>query len=118
MGLLDRITFAKQTSEPPERIDVNPAGTEIVIAWPGEPEATLSAFALRDACPCAGCIDEATGKKTLNPVTIPRDIHAESIEGVGNYAVKINWSDGHGTGLYTWEKLRRVRDAVTAPPRA
>jgi DUF971 family protein len=51
-------------------------------------------------------------------VTIPRDIHAESIEGVGNYAVKINWSDGHGTGLYTWETLRRVRDAVTAPPRA
>jgi DUF971 family protein len=51
-------------------------------------------------------------------VTIPIDIHVETIEGVGNYAVKINWSDGHGTGLYAWDTLRRVSDAVTAPPRA
>ncbi|HYG69448.1 MAG TPA: DUF971 domain-containing protein [Anaeromyxobacteraceae bacterium] len=108
MGLLDRINFGKKPAEPPERIDVNPAGTEIVIAWPGGVEATISAFTLRDACPCAQCIDESTGKKTLNPDTIPRDIHVESVEGVGNYAVKFNWSDGHGTGLYAWNTLRRV----------
>jgi len=28
---------------------------------------------------------------------------------VGNYAIQIEWSDGHATGLYTWETLRGIR---------
>jgi DUF971 family protein len=31
-----------------------------------------------------------------------------SVEPVGNYAIRIHWSDGHSTGLYSWEHLRNI----------
>jgi DUF971 family protein len=108
MGLLDKITFSKVNAEPPERIDLASGGRELVIGWPGGVEATIPAVALRDACPCAGCIEEGTGRKILETSSIPADIQVTELEGVGNYAVKIQWSDGHNTGIYTWPILREV----------
>jgi DUF971 family protein len=107
MGLLDRISFKASTSAPPESIDVTPAG-ELRILWPGGSDVTIPAFSLRDQCPCAGCIDEHTGKKTLDPATIPADIRPLEIRPVGNYAIQFQWSDGHGSGIYTWTLLRRL----------
>jgi DUF971 family protein len=105
MGLLDRITFKKRDVDPPQSIDVTEESA-IRIVWPGGPEVTIPAVRLRDACPCAGCVEEGTGKKLLNPATIPSDIRPLAIEPVGNYAVKVQWSDGHNTGIYTWQVLR------------
>jgi DUF971 family protein len=105
MGLLDRVSFTKQHVEPPEAIDVTEKG-DVRIAWPGGPAVTLPALRLRDACPCAACIEEGTGKKILDPTTIPADIRPEQIAAVGSYAVQIQWSDGHNTGIYTWQVLR------------
>lgn len=107
MGLLDRITFKKHDVEPPESIHVTEENA-IRMLWPGGPEVTVPAVRLRDFCPCAGCVEEGTGKKLLNPATIPSDIRPVTIEPVGNYAVKIQWSDGHNTGIYTWYVLRKA----------
>ncbi len=107
MGLLDRIPSRPPPVAPPDSIDVNDRG-EFEIAWPGGRVAILPAFTLRDHCPCAACIEEGTGRKILDPSTIPLDVHATAIEPVGSYAVQIRWSDGHDTGLYTWETLRRA----------
>jgi DUF971 family protein len=105
MGLLDRISFKQDTAQPPEAIDVTEAG-EVRIRWPGGPEVTLPAVRLRDFCPCAGCIEEGTGRKILDPATIPPDIRPLEIHPVGSYAIQIQWSDGHNTGLYSWKTLR------------
>lgn len=35
-------------------------------------------------------------------------LRAESVELVGNYALRLVFSDGHGTGLYTWAYLREI----------
>jgi DUF971 family protein len=67
---------------------------------------------LRDLCPCAGCVEEGTGRKLLNPATIPSNIRPERIDAVGSYAVQIHWSDGHNTGIYAW---RTLRDACGLP---
>ena len=107
MGLLDRIPSRPPPAPPPEAIDLNEKG-EFEITWPGGRVAIVPAFTLRDLCPCAGCIEEGTGKKILDPSTIPLDIHADGIDPVGSYAIQIRWSDGHDTGLYTWEQLRKV----------
>lgn len=107
MGLLDRIEFRKPTAHPPEAIDVLPDGA-IRILWPGGPEVTVPAARMRDACPCAGCIEEGTGRKLLDPATIPADIRPEEITAVGSYAVQFRWSDGHSTGIYAWDTLRRA----------
>jgi DUF971 family protein len=107
MGLLDRISFKKHEAEPPEAIDVT-AANEIHLRWPGGAEATLPALALRAACPCAGCVEEGTGRKLLDPASIPGDIRPGHVEAVGNYAVKFHWSDGHDSGIYTWSQLREL----------
>lgn len=107
MGLLDRITFKPKDPDPPEAIDVGADG-EIRIAWSGGPEVAIPAARLRDLCPCASCVEEGTGRKLLDPTTIPADIRPEQILAVGNYAVQIHWSDGHSTGIYSWQTLREA----------
>lgn len=111
MGLLDKLSPRKQEPHPPEAIDVTGAG-EVRITWPGGPDVTIPAFRLRDLCPCAQCVDEGSGKKILDPATIPSDIRPLEIAMVGNYAVQITWSDQHSTGIYSW---RTLRDASGLP---
>jgi DUF971 family protein len=112
MGLLDRISGPRRAAEPPEAIDVTPEGA-FRILWPGGPETTVQPLRMRDACPCAGCVEEGTGVKLLDPASIPGDIRPLEIRPVGNYAVQIFWSDGHSTGIYTWETLRRACNLAT-----
>ena len=110
MALLDRISFQGKSAEPPsppESIDVTPENA-IRILWPGGPEVTLPAARLRDLCPCASCVEEGTGRKLLEPASIPADIRPLQITPVGSYAIRIDWSDGHSTGIYSWDTLRRA----------
>ncbi|HEY3935716.1 MAG TPA: DUF971 domain-containing protein [Gemmatimonadales bacterium] len=79
----------------------------IEIDWgDGADRVVLGARALRLACPCAACVDELSGRRTLDPATIPEDIRADALELVGAYGLRIRWSDGHGTGIYTFGWLR------------
>jgi DUF971 family protein len=105
MGLLDRMSFGRREPDPPEAIDVTEDGA-LRIAWHGGPETVLPALRLRDLCPCAGCVEEGTGRKLLDPATIPADVRPVKIEPVGNYAIQITWTDGHSTGIYSWRTLR------------
>jgi ATP-binding protein involved in chromosome partitioning len=68
---------------------------------------------LRLACPCAACIEETSGRALLDPKSVPPDITPRVIFSVGNYAITISWSDGHSTGIYSFEHLRALgeRDA-------
>jgi DUF971 family protein len=120
MGLLDRITLQKLALDPPEAIDLT-ADQAIQVSWPGGLTLVIPAKTLRDGCPCAVCVEEMTGKKLLDPATIPDDIHPLAITPVGNYAIQVQWSDGHGSGLFTWATLKaigeRARDQA-APPAA
>jgi ATP-binding protein involved in chromosome partitioning len=63
---------------------------------------------LRLACPCALCISEMTGEKLLDPKTIKSDVSPRQIMSVGNYAIKLDWSDGHDTGIYSFSPLRAL----------
>jgi DUF971 family protein len=107
MGLLDRVTLKPAATLPPEAIHVTEAGG-LRIAWSGAREVEIPPFQLRDGCPCAGCVEEGTGRKLLDPATIPADIRIQDLKAVGNYAIQIFWSDGHSTGIYSWDTLRRA----------
>ena len=63
---------------------------------------------VRGECPCAACIEEWTGRRLLDLDTVPDDIKPLQISFTGNYAIKIAWSDGHSTGLYTWDHLADI----------
>lgn len=86
-------------------VELTPA-TEIQVTWDDGKVGKVPAVQLRLDCPCAGCIDEWTGAKLIDPTRIPPDVRPVAMEPVGNYAVQIRWSDGHETGLYTWRQLR------------
>lgn len=79
---------------------------ELHIAWADGHRTVLANKFLRESCPCAGCVSELTGKRMLDPATVRPDIRADAIELVGRYAIKVRWSDGHSTGLFTFAKLR------------
>jgi DUF971 family protein len=75
------------------------------ITWNPEHVGDYGFHYLRSNCNCAGCVDENTGVRILDPGSVPADIAIDDLKLVGNYAVRIHWSDGHSTGLYTWEHL-------------
>ena len=81
----------------------------LAVEWEeGAPETFYRARALRLACPCAACEEEMSGRPLLNPETVPRDVRPLSISLVGAYGIKVMWSDGHGTGIYTFGRLRAM----------
>jgi DUF971 family protein len=49
-----------------------------------------------------------TGVPLLDPARVPLDVRPLSVALVGAYGLKVQWSDGHATGIYTFERLRRV----------
>lgn len=65
---------------------------------------------LRGACECAQCVNEWTGERILDPASVPRDIQIVKMDLVGNYAIRVNWSDGHNSGLFTWKRLRELAE--------
>lgn len=46
-----------------------------------------------------------TGRPILDPATVPEDVRADRLALVGGYAMRVEWSDGHDTGIYTFEYL-------------
>lgn len=69
-------------------------------------QALYPARALRLACPCAGCVEEMTGRPLLDPGAVGKEVRPVSVALVGGYGLRVQWSDGHGTGIYTFERLR------------
>ncbi|MEN8148530.1 MAG: DUF971 domain-containing protein, partial [Planctomycetota bacterium] len=87
------------------------AETEIRVLWSDGRESRFAARALRLVCTCAECVSEMTGERLLDPATVPEDIRATGVQLVGRYGVSFDWSDGHSTGIYTFEALRHYREA-------
>jgi DUF971 family protein len=81
--------------------------TDFSIHWDDGQVSQYHGSDLRRACCCAACVDEWSGEKRLNDAQIPDDVHPISIRTKGNYALHITWSDGHATGFYSFEMLRK-----------
>ncbi|MDH4248776.1 MAG: DUF971 domain-containing protein [Deltaproteobacteria bacterium] len=83
---------------------------DLTIEWRDGAVAHYPFFYLRDICPCAKCVDEMSGTKVLDSKTIPPDIHIKKAEYVGNYALRITWSDEHDSGIFHFSLLRGLFD--------
>lgn len=79
---------------------------QLGILWNDGHESTYNVRNIRLECRCANCVDEWTREKILKAESVPLDVRPRNIESVGRYAFKIDWSDGHDTGIYTFEQLR------------
>ena len=86
----------------------------IQIDWSDSQRREYSIRELRDACPCATCREKRTqGEEPVSLLPVlslseTQPLAITKMEPVGNYAYSIEFSDGHGTGIYTLELLRQL----------
>ena len=83
---------------------------EISIKWSDEAETRYTAAQLRRKCPCASCVNEWTGEKILNEASVPEDTTINSTSIVGRYALNFHFSDGHETGIFSFQYLRKLSE--------
>jgi DUF971 family protein len=93
---------------PPTAIRRLPAEQALELSWPDGWARKLNLVALRAECMCARCVDEITGERIVELDGIDPEIQISELQLVGNYALRIHWSDGHHQGLYTWRQLREL----------
>jgi DUF971 family protein len=98
-------------------LDIGPTEDEsrLRISWKDGVVSEYLPRYLRLLCPCAGCVDEMTGVRTLTPITVDDGVYPTAIHYVGRYAIQCVWSDGHSTGIYTFEYLREIWDREDEP---
>lgn len=102
----------------PARVRVKKSeGTGAEIDWRDGHKSSWTFFWLRHACPCATCHEEreASGRPPGIPKPKPQTllvmyeapVKPLEVTPVGKYALRFKWSDGHESGIYSWEYLRR-----------
>ncbi|MFM1770698.1 MAG: hypothetical protein RJA22_3227 [Verrucomicrobiota bacterium] len=96
-------------------LDLQVIGNELAVKWDDGTETFIPLETLRRACPCAGCKGEMDimGNVYRAPDRPygPTAFQLTRVGLVGGYAVQPLWGDGHGTGLYSFDYLRRVAAA-------
>ena len=93
-------------------LEIQHVGNEVAVKWSDGHEQYLSLETLRRACPCAGCKGEVDilGNLYKNPVKpyAPNAFELVRLGTVGGYAIQPVWADGHNTGLFSFDFLRRI----------
>ncbi len=93
--------------ERPVALDFGAEGLH--IQWQDGAGQMIDPRDLRLACQCAACRDEMSGRRLLDPASVPLDIAPTRIWSVGNYAIGVAFSDGHSSGIYTFPALRAMQ---------
>lgn len=81
------------------------AGRGIVVTLADGTEKIVNAAALRRKCRCALCIEEMSGRPLLKPEDVSEHVYPTAFQPMGNYAVAIQWSDGHNTSIYPYDSI-------------
>lgn len=108
LTLLQDKLVSEIAHDPPVSVRRDHDAGVLRIAWPDGLEVAISYPKVRVACGCAKCVDEVTGERLIDITDIDPLVKANELQLVGNYAIRILWSDGHNTGLFTWPQLRAL----------
>ncbi len=96
-------------SPTPKKIKLAAGNSTLAIHWSDGHESAYSYRFLRGKCPCATCGESAPLQDQVLgglPILGQKPLQPERAELVGRYAVQIYWSDGHSSGIYTFQYLR------------
>jgi ATP-binding protein involved in chromosome partitioning len=89
-------------------METNQQSHALKFKWSDGKQSLIGFKELRYQCPCAACVDENTGVRRIRREDIKPDIMPVQIVTVGNYALNPQWNDGHATGIYSYDYLRRL----------
>src|ERR1700687_5706541 len=93
------------------------SGTGVDIIWSDEHVSHYDFAYLRDECPCATCNEEREKKRgfaaagAASAAALPMfkaKARAQAAIVVGNYAIQLTFTDGHSTGIYSYDHLRSI----------
>ena len=95
------------------------SGAGVDIGWADGHASHFDFVYLRDHCPCATCNDERVKKDSMaasspgfaSSTALPMfkaKPKAQSAQAVGQYAIQISFTDGHSTGIYSYDLLRSI----------
>lgn len=90
-------------------------GQEIAISWEDGSESYYPCNKLRSASPSASTQGERDILGQTHGGHPPRDFDGVTVtswEIVGNYAIRFDFSDGHRTGLYSYDYLKELSDLI------
>ncbi len=87
------------------------------ISWDDGRESVYPFAGLRAACPCVSCKGGHDNMGGPADPALVRDapdngVTVTNLQAVGAYALQFFWSDGHDTGIYTWDYLRQSDPAL------
>jgi DUF971 family protein len=99
-------------STDPEHIAISKS-KGIKIDWKDRHHSEYGLEYLRDKCPCANCTGSHGTPPRQPEASNPFQLYKAKltmlgVEPVGNYAIRIDWSDGHNTGIYSYDHLRHI----------
>jgi DUF971 family protein len=100
-----------------EPTNVQQIGNELAIQWNDGAESYLDLQFLRRACPCAACGGEPDVLGNILRPNVSYSDNSFELTGfdvVGGYALQPRWRDGHGTGIYSFQYLRRISQPMTS----
>lgn len=100
-----------------EPTNVQQIGNELAIRWNDGTESYLDLQFLRRACPCAACGGEPDVLGNVIRPEVSYSGNSFDLAGfqvVGGYALQPVWADGHNTGIYSFQYLRRLAQPLTA----
>lgn len=108
MSLWDSVKPAKKKAPHVTNVELAADQKYLALTFSDGVSHQIAARTLRQYCPCAGCVEEWTGKRTFEVDTIPADMKVVEVVPVGNYALTFTFGDLHRTGIFTWELLREL----------
>ena len=102
---------------PLEPTNVQQIGNELAISWNDGVESYFNLQFLRRACPCAACGGEPDVLGNIIRPSVSYSDNSFELAGfqiVGGYAIQPTWGDGHNTGIYSFQYLRRIAQPLTS----
>jgi len=94
-----------------EPTNVQAIGRELALMWNDDTETFIALELLRRHCPCAACGGEPDVLGNINRPHVSytaSSFDIDRFDNIGGYAIQPKWRDGHNTGIYTFQLLRRL----------
>lgn len=107
MGLLDKLKPQAPVVRPTD-LALDDEGA-LLVRWDDGRDSKFAPRWLRARCPCAECVEEWSGKRVVGDAQVQEGVKPRGMTQVGRYAVQLEWSDGHSTGIYSWDYLLSLR---------
>lgn len=78
------------------------------IEWSDGIKASYRLSNLQNCCPCASCVDEMTLERKASTPPADKNVRAKTIQSIGRYAIKIDFTSGCSSGIYSYQLLREL----------